>query len=475
MVRSQKIIFLSLLSGLSFTACKTVPTASAPLFTPDVPVDSLAFADSLDLIEDIARIEQEPVDLENIEFDLQIDSIPEVIEEEPTPEAEEIPEPSIESNLLPELDSLAKAIDDLSALDSLAFADAKSAPTRDEVPTVNENSKLEAKLDQLLDTQAQLKATNDSIIRLLNQKPAPVPAPQPVIINNTPSPAPVSEPIVEEEKFVPADIPELPKRSALEAAKTILDTTDFDLQPVEDRKPVIEEPVVIEEETQVETPENDKGLELREKTVEIFLLKDSIAELHLELDKLKSIPEPIIAPSKPSTQGILSNRANIVDFKKLKKKPSLIVDTLHVKPVSPILLEADDEVEAVADAPEEELNRNDSPKAPLYDTLKLVYFYQTLKVNANNWEEQLAALQIGLINANLSKVILQGYTDNTGTAELNETLSLRRVLNMKKNLLKLDVPQTLIYLQAFGEDFASTEKVDEERRVEVILLYKKVN
>ncbi|GAA6173721.1 hypothetical protein NBRC116592_33910 [Colwellia sp. KU-HH00111] len=70
---------------------------------------------------------------------------------------------------------------------------------------------------------------------------------------------------------------------------------------------------------------------------------------------------------------------------------------------------------------------------------------------AHHYQEQVVALANILINSPTMKVDLSGYTDLTGAASLNQTLSQARVESVKKLLLAQGVKPEQIATYAFGE------------------------
>lgn len=75
-----------------------------------------------------------------------------------------------------------------------------------------------------------------------------------------------------------------------------------------------------------------------------------------------------------------------------------------------------------------------------------------------------------------TSILINGYTDNTGTAKINQTLSNDRALNSKNTLNKYHVPNSRMYHWGRGESnpIASNDTPEgrkKNRRVEFIVLY----
>lgn len=49
------------------------------------------------------------------------------------------------------------------------------------------------------------------------------------------------------------------------------------------------------------------------------------------------------------------------------------------------------------------------------------------------------------------ELTIEGHTDNTGSAAHNHQLSLHRAMEVKKNLLKLGIPEERISVEGLGE------------------------
>lgn len=77
---------------------------------------------------------------------------------------------------------------------------------------------------------------------------------------------------------------------------------------------------------------------------------------------------------------------------------------------------------------------------------------------------------------NRSSILITGYTDNTGSEPLNDTVSKQRATNVKKILKKYQVIDKRLYTWGRGERNPIADNTTEEgrrknRRVEFIILY----
>lgn len=96
----------------------------------------------------------------------------------------------------------------------------------------------------------------------------------------------------------------------------------------------------------------------------------------------------------------------------------------------------------------------------------LTAYYQIGQTQPNN--EVVSMLEEVLKNNKILKVEISGYTDSTGNAAVNKRITNTRINYIYNKITPL-VPMDKIYIQNFGQNFASIMRVDEERRVEIRL------
>jgi len=96
----------------------------------------------------------------------------------------------------------------------------------------------------------------------------------------------------------------------------------------------------------------------------------------------------------------------------------------------------------------------------------LTAYYQIGQTQPSN--EVVTSLMEVLENNKITKVELAGYTDSTGTVAVNKRITNTRINYIYNKITPL-VPIDRIYIQNFGQNFASETRVDEERRVEIRL------
>jgi outer membrane protein OmpA-like peptidoglycan-associated protein len=88
--------------------------------------------------------------------------------------------------------------------------------------------------------------------------------------------------------------------------------------------------------------------------------------------------------------------------------------------------------------------------------------------------EDLAKLSGIIINYPKLRLTVEGHTDNTGTAELNQTLSEQRANTVREYLVKQGLDANSLSAQGLGEnnpvaDNSTPEGRDKNRRVEIIV------
>ncbi|MFN3756440.1 MAG: hypothetical protein ACK4RM_05760, partial [Flavobacterium sp.] len=93
-------------------------------------------------------------------------------------------------------------------------------------------------------------------------------------------------------------------------------------------------------------------------------------------------------------------------------------------------------------------------------------YYQIGQTQPKN--EIVTSLIEALENNKINKVELAGFTDSTGTVAVNKRITNTRINYIYNKITPL-VPIDRIYIQNFGQNFASETRVDEERRVEIKL------
>lgn len=106
------------------------------------------------------------------------------------------------------------------------------------------------------------------------------------------------------------------------------------------------------------------------------------------------------------------------------------------------------------------------------DSVTVTAFYERGKTVPSN--DIINELKEKLRNKSIENVMLSGYTDASGNKSINKALTDKR-LEYIKELMTDIVPIHKIYVQNFGDAFASSEIVPTERRVEITVYLKPKN
>ncbi|MCA1757285.1 MAG: hypothetical protein LC649_07505 [Bacteroidales bacterium] len=72
-------------------------------------------------------------------------------------------------------------------------------------------------------------------------------------------------------------------------------------------------------------------------------------------------------------------------------------------------------------------------------------------------------------------IILKGYTDRSGSAEVNRAITSRRLNLLRESLTGMGIDDTIIFTQNFGSQYASETIINEERRVEIVIRFSERN
>ncbi len=103
------------------------------------------------------------------------------------------------------------------------------------------------------------------------------------------------------------------------------------------------------------------------------------------------------------------------------------------------------------------------------DTILITANYNMGKVEPDN--DVLSEIKQISLNKSISKIVLSGHTDSSGNKIVNKRITDER-LNYILSQINSLVPIDNIYLQNFGDTFASKNVVPSERRVEIRMIMK---
>ncbi len=103
--------------------------------------------------------------------------------------------------------------------------------------------------------------------------------------------------------------------------------------------------------------------------------------------------------------------------------------------------------------------------------LKIIAYYSISEVQPLNSKEVFEALDnLEKNNKKVVKIHISGYTDRQGRTEVNKKLSQNRVLLLKDYLVRNNIDEKMIFMQYFGQKYASQEINPKERRVEIVVI-----
>ena len=111
-------------------------------------------------------------------------------------------------------------------------------------------------------------------------------------------------------------------------------------------------------------------------------------------------------------------------------------------------------------------DEKDIPYKTKTDTVLLVAYYSLGKVKPLEEESILQQIKELCKNKNVTKIILSGYTDSSGSEIINKEITTLRL----NYLLEKTIPwiaKEKVFFQNFGDTFASDMVVSDERRIEI--------
>ena len=105
------------------------------------------------------------------------------------------------------------------------------------------------------------------------------------------------------------------------------------------------------------------------------------------------------------------------------------------------------------------------------NALTFTAYYRPNQLLAEN-EAALADQLRGIAPTDVRRVLISGFTDATGSDDLNMRLSRQRVDAVANYLVRAGLNPRLLYKQYFGSRYASPTLVTQERQVQVLILLK---
>lgn len=114
------------------------------------------------------------------------------------------------------------------------------------------------------------------------------------------------------------------------------------------------------------------------------------------------------------------------------------------------------------------IERN-APSRAESDTTLIIAFYERGEIKPLGEESVLKKVKELCGNKNVTKITISGYTDSSGSEIINKEITNRR-LNYLSEMIIPSIEKEKIFLQNFGDSFASDKMVSDERRVEIRIL-----
>lgn len=227
------------------------------------------------------------------------------------------------------------------------------------------------------------------------------------------------------------------------------------------------EPVYIEKE--VPSREAEKSRDERLESTYKEIVRYESAETRSAIQPLITIPQQrdtvYIKKEVPVKETIvLENKSDKAVYEKLNSQNDTIKQLKEQLTQKALLQQKTDTIYKVNEVP--------VYKTKEVDSLSITAFYDIGKTTPSN--DVMKELKEVLESKTVGKVMLSGYTDASGNQSINKALTDRRLEYIKELMAKV-VPIHKIYVQNFGDRFASSEIIPTERRVEITVYIKPEN
>lgn len=227
------------------------------------------------------------------------------------------------------------------------------------------------------------------------------------------------------------------------------------------------EPVYIEKE--VPSREAEKSRDERLESTYKEIVRYESAETRSAIQPLITIPQQrdtvYIEKEVPVKETIvLENKSDKAVYEKLNSQNDTIKQLKEQLTQKALLQQKTDTIYKVNEVP--------VYKTKEVDSLSITAFYDIGKTTPSN--DVMKELKEVLESKTVGKVMLSGYTDASGNQSINKALTDRRLEYIKELMAKV-VPIHKIYVQNFGDRFASSEIIPTERRVEITVYIKPEN
>lgn len=227
------------------------------------------------------------------------------------------------------------------------------------------------------------------------------------------------------------------------------------------------EPVYVEKE--VPSREVEKSSDESFESTYKEIVRFESAETRSAIQPLITIPQQrdtvYIEKEVPVKETIvLENKSDKAVYQKLNSQNDTIKQLKEQLTQKALLQQKTDTIYKVNEVP--------VYKTKEVDSLSITAFYDIGKTAPSN--DVMKELKVVLESKPVGKIMLSGYTDASGNQSINKALTDKR-LEYIKELMTDIVPIHKIYVQNFGDAFASSEIVPTERRVEITVYLKPKN
>lgn len=219
---------------------------------------------------------------------------------------------------------------------------------------------------------------------------------------------------------------------------------------------------IIREPSQVQPVANQRPDQL---TLQIFQLQnDTIQFLRTQLRNLQ------LQPHKRDTVYIEKEAKELQPVKEIvtqHKATDLqpLQDTISLLKTRVLNLEKQTLINKDTTAPAKQVEK-DVPSTAITDTTLLVAYYEIGEMQPLEEEAILQQIKELCKDKSVIKITLSGYTDSSGNEDFNQEITKRR-LNYLLEKITPWVAKEKVYVQNFGDTFASDVVVKNERRIEI--------
>jgi outer membrane protein OmpA-like peptidoglycan-associated protein len=195
---------------------------------------------------------------------------------------------------------------------------------------------------------------------------------------------------------------------------------------------------------------------------ELDLLRDSLTKVHNELRRYKALSSMKIDSLK-STDPQLT-RAYLDELRAQTDSLNRVLERMEAMRAS---------APVAADTVFKEVVRKIDRPVATTKSEQLILFFDRGAMRGHNEAAVIDEIKKALGTKTVERIKLSGHTDRSGSASVNLDISRRRVEAFQDALIKAGVDDTLIFSQHFGSRFASDTVVEDERRIDVVIEFRK--